>query len=128
MREGEDLKQAIESFIKEENIQAATVISAVGSLNNAAIRMAGASASVQDVRNYNGPFEIVSLMGNLGQNRTHLHMAISDTDGKVTGGHVKEGCTVHTTVEVVIAVTDDLIFAEEADHETGFNELKIETK
>lgn len=125
LREGQDLKETIEKLVKSMNIPAATVISAVGSLHSATLRMAGAQAGKQDIRTYAGPFEIVSLTGNVGQDRTHLHMSISDKEGNVTGGHVKEGCLVHTTIELVLAVEDTLTFSEENDPKTGFGELKI---
>lgn len=125
LREGQDLKETIEKLVRAMNLSAATVISGVGSLNTAVLRMAGAEAGKQDIRTLEGPFEIVSLVGNLGPGRTHLHMAVSDRDGNVTGGHVKEGCIVHTTVELVLAVEDKLVFGEKADSETGFGELDI---
>jgi len=128
LREGQDLKQTIQKLIKSMNVSAATVIGAVGSLNTATLRMAGAKANTQDIRSLKGPFEIVSLVGNLGQGRTHLHISISDKEGNVIGGHVKEGCEVHTTVELVLAVEDNLIFGEEDDPKTGFGELSIQSK
>lgn len=128
LHEGQDLKQTIEKLVKTMDISAATVIGAVGSLNMATLRMAGAAADKQDIRKLEGPFEIVSLIGNLGQTRTHLHMAVSDKDGVVIGGHVKEGCKVHTTVELVLAIEDNLVFDEENDPETGFGELSIRSK
>lgn len=128
LREGQDLKLTIEKLVGVMNISAATVISGVGSLNVAVLRMAGASADTQDIRTFEGPFEIVSLTGNLGQNRTHLHLSISDKEGKVTGGHLKEGSIVHTTVELVLAVEDNLVFGEAPDTQTGFSELDIRSK
>jgi len=125
LREGQDLKQSIEKLVRAMNISAATIMSGVGSLDVAVLRMAGAEAGRQDIRTLLGPFEIVSLIGNVGQDRTHLHMAVSDHDGRVTGGHVKEGCEVHTTVELVLAVEDNLAFGEENDAVTGFGELGI---
>jgi predicted DNA-binding protein with PD1-like motif len=127
LREGQDLKLAIEKFIRDESLSAATVISAVGSLSHVKMRMAGARPDKQDVRDYDGSFEIVSLIGNIGQSRTNLHMAISDSDGKVVGGHLKEGSVVHTTVELVLAVEDSLEFGEEIDKETGFGELSVKS-
>jgi len=128
LREGQDLKQTIEKLVRAMNVSAATVMSGVGSLNSATLRMAGAEAGKQDIRTLQGPFEIVSLVGNLGQSRTHLHMAVSDKNGKVVGGHVKEGCEVHTTVELVLAVEDNLVFDEENDPSTGFGELGVRSK
>lgn len=55
-------------------------------------------------------------------------MDVSDKDGKVIGGHVKEGCEVHTTVELVLAVEDELVFDEENDPNTCFGGLGIRSK
>ena len=125
LREGADLKQQIEHVIREQKLSSAAVISAVGSLSHVRVRMAGAKPDAQDIRDYDGLFEIVSLIGNLGQDRTHLHIAFSDNNGVVIGGHVKEGSVVHTTVELVLAVDDALKFSEEVDAKTGFGELRI---
>jgi predicted DNA-binding protein with PD1-like motif len=128
LHEGEDLKLAIEQWVRAERLSAATVMSGVGSLRPARMRMAGAQPDKQDIREYDGELEIVSLIGNLGQGRTHLHIAVSDKEGNVTGGHLKEGSIVHTTAEIVLAVDDNLTYSEETDAATGFGELKIEEK
>jgi predicted DNA-binding protein with PD1-like motif len=88
--------------------------------------MADAKPDAQDIRELTGPFEVVSLIGNLGKGRTHLHLAISDKDGQVIGGHLKEGSQVHTTCEIVLAVDDRLTFSSQIDPATGFEELHIE--
>jgi predicted DNA-binding protein with PD1-like motif len=128
LRKGQDLKSSIEKLVKAMDVSAATVISGVGSLSSATLRMAGAQADKQDIRTLDGPFEIVSLVGNIGLGRTHLHMSVSDKTGAVIGGHVKAGCTVDTTVELVLAVEDNLVFDEETDAQTGFGELSIRSK
>lgn len=126
LREGQDVKQTVEKLVAAMNISAATVISGVGSLSKVTLRMAGAERNKQDIREVSGPLEVVSLIGNIGRGRTHLHLSVADKTGKVTGGHVKEGCLVHTTVELVLAVEDNLVFGEENDSQTGFGELKIQ--
>jgi hypothetical protein len=125
LRRGEDVKAAVEAFVSEQKISAGTIISAVGCLSRARLRMAGATADKQDVRDYDEPLEIVSLVGNVSQKRMHLHLALSDSDGKVIGGHMKDGCIVDTTLELVIAAEDKLEFNEETDEQTGFGELAI---
>jgi predicted DNA-binding protein with PD1-like motif len=122
---GEDLKAAIEAVVAEYKLSSATILSAVGSLSHARIRMSGAQPDKQDIRDLDGPFEIVSLIGNLGPRRSHLHIAVADSDGVVTGGHLKEGSIVHTTVELVLATDYKLTFDEEIDSKTGFGELKV---
>ena len=54
---------------------------------------------------------------------THSH--VSDVDGNVFGGHIKKGCTIRTTCELVIGVLDDTTFRREHDPSTGFDELTL---
>lgn len=51
---GELLKESIERVVAEQHFSAATVVSAVGSLSQAVVRMAGAAPDRQDVRTYRG--------------------------------------------------------------------------
>lgn len=125
LHRGQDVKAAIEAFVREQSISAGSIISAVGCLSQARLRMAGATSDKQDVRDYHEPLEVVSLIGNVGQKRMHLHLALSDADGKVIGGHMKDGCIVDTTLELVITVEDSLEFGEAVDEQTGFGELSI---
>lgn len=126
LREGQDLKEAIQTFVKEKAFTSATIVSAVGSLSHVRLRMAGAQPNKQDIRDLQGSFEIVSLIGNIGPGRAHLHMAVSDPEGRVIGGHLKEGNIVHTTVELVVITDKSLVFGEAIDPSTGFGELSIE--
>jgi len=122
---GDDLKQFITDFFTDQKMSSGVIVSAVGSLSKASLRMAGAQPDAQDIRNYDGHFEIVSLTGTVAGNGLHLHMAISDSEGVVFGGHLKEGCLVDTTVELVIASDTELQFKREVDQATGFDELTI---
>ena len=124
IHEGEDLRLAIADLVAREQLSACVVVSAVGSLTKARIRMAGAQNTNDAIRDYEGPFEIVSLIG-VPNDTMHLHIAISDKEGRVIGGHMKEGCIVHTTVELVLANDDSLAFTREVDPKTGFDELVI---
>ena len=72
-------------------------------------------------------FEIVSLTGTLEIGNSHLHMAVSDVNGAVIGGHVKYGCIVGITAEIVIAESDDLSFRRKFDIDTGYEELVVES-
>lgn len=89
------------------------------------MRMAGAVPDKQDIRTYEGDFEITSLVGTISVNGVHLHMAISDKEGKSFGGHLKEGTIIHPTAEVVIGEDGRATYTRELDEETGFPELKI---
>jgi len=126
MNEGDDLKQKVINFVVENNLQSAVIACAVGSLSQASIRMAGALPGKQDVRQFKGAFEIVSLIGTVAPDGLcHLHISISDKDGQVIGGHVKEGCIVHTTVELSLLSDDEIRFSRQIDTITGFDELSV---
>lgn len=56
----------------------------VGSLTNNTIRFANQSEGSKD----DGHFEIVSLIGSVSVNGSHLHISISDSTGKTIGGHL----------------------------------------
>lgn len=120
---GQDLRVSLEEFVRSHRIQAGVMLTAVGSLQQAALRFAGADAATV----LPGPFEIVSLVGTLSVNGLHLHGAIASATGETLGGHIMAGCQVHTTVELAIAVLPSYRFKREVDPATGYRELVIES-
>jgi len=121
---GQDLKEELKKFTKENNVQAGFIVTCVGSLQKAAVRFAGQ----KDTKNINGKFEIVSLVGTLSRDSLHSHISFADENGKIIGGHVKEGCIIYTTAEIVIGECEDLIFSRELDRQTNFKELKVSNR
>ncbi len=89
--------------------------------------MANASALEKDkqILSFNKKFEIVSLVGTLSDKKCHLHISLSDGNGKVIGGHLKKGCTIYTTAEIVIGELPGLELTRETDESTGFVELVV---
>jgi len=118
---GEDLRDAIERLAHEHHVEAGCILSAVGSLTVATLRLAGA----ETFSKFTGPFEIVSLSGTLAPSGVHLHLAVAGADGKAIGGHLVHGCVVHTTVEIVVADMAGVRFARLPDATTGYKELNI---
>jgi predicted DNA-binding protein with PD1-like motif len=123
LKPGQDLKVELEKFISSHGIQAASVVSAVGSLKEAKIRF----ANKNDATALKGPLEVVSLSGTLGPDGSHLHIAVSDGSGVTTGGHLVEGNKVFTTMELVLAVHSDLVFKRNIDPATTYKELDVKT-
>ena len=118
---GEDLRDAIERLGHEHHVEAGCILSAVGSLATATLRLAGAQAFARFI----GPFEIVSLSGTVSPSGAHLHLSIAGADGNAIGGHLVHGCVIHTTVEIVLADMTGVRFLRLPDAVTGFNELNI---
>ena len=118
---GEDLRDAIERMAHEHHVEAGCILSAVGSLTVARMRLAGAQTSAKFI----GPFEIVSLSGTVSPSGVHLHLSVAGADGKAMGGHLVHGCVVHTTVEIVLADLAGVRFVRLPDATTGYKELNI---
>jgi predicted DNA-binding protein with PD1-like motif len=119
---GMDVKEELERIVKERNIKAASVLTCVGSLSDAVIRFANKPTGT----GLRGPMEIVSLTGTLGsESGSHLHIAVSDGEGKTLGGHVLKGCIVFTTAEIVLAILPDAVFTREQDSASGYKELVV---
>lgn len=125
IKPGGDLKTELEKFVKDKDIKAGFIVTCVGGLNQATMRMAGALPNEQDIRTYQDNFEITSLVGTVSVNGVHLHISISDKDGKSFGGHLKEGTIIHPTAEVVIGKDEHVVYRRELDKETGFTELVV---
>ena len=101
---GQDLHAALEAAVRGQGCHAAFVLSGIGSLSTAGLRLAGA----QHPERLTGDLEILSLAGTVAfdgaRSSSHLHMALSTATGQVLGGHVAAGCTVRTTAEVLLAL------------------------
>lgn len=104
---GEDVRGRIQEIAAQETIGAGFIVTCVGSLSQATLRMAGAEADKQDARTYEGDFEVLSLVGTVSADGVHLHATLSDTEGSCFGGHLKDGCIVKTTMELVIGESAD---------------------
>ena len=128
LKPGDDLRLALETafsgLMAAQGVQAACVISAVGSLSRARLRYVGQA----DGAPLTGDMELLTLSGTFSPAGAHLHASVADAQGRVLGGHVLPGCTVRTTAEVVLALLPDWQFSREPDAQTGFKELVIQRR
>lgn len=118
---GVDLRRALEGVLAGQGMQAGYVIQAIGSLSRAGLRLAGQDALTE----LHGDLEILSLGGSLSPDGVHLHIALADGEGRVTGGHMGHGCVVRTTAEVLVSLLPEYRFSREMDAATGYKELVI---
>jgi uncharacterized protein len=125
LKPNQDLFDSIEDFVAEKKIEAGCVLSSVGSLTHAALRLANRS----DYNKYEGHFEIVSMTGTVSTNGSHIHVSISDGGGLTIGGHLVSGCKIYTTAEIVLAVFEDVVYSRELlENDSGYEELVIHKK
>lgn len=119
LHRGEDLLRSIKELASQQQIKAGVVLSAVGCVEQAMLRDAS-GVTIREVKEH---CEIVSLNGTVSATRCHLHLALSKEDLSTIGGHMKEGCIINTTCELVIAELPGQKIGVEFDEETGYDEL-----
>lgn len=122
LHENDDLKLSIIEFCKKHNITAGIIISSVGCLKHANIRLAKAI----DTLSIENDYEILCLNGTCNKDNVHLHISLSDEKGHCIGGHLLEGNIINTTCELAILDIENKTFKRTYDPNTGYDELVIE--
>ena len=125
---GAELKQSLLDYAALHHIQAGYVATCVGSVSSATLRMAtctNPSNASHRIRKYDEPHEILSLVGTVGPDGAHFHVALSDGEGRVVGGHLM-AATIFTTAEIVMHALPRTRFARVHDSATGFTELEVQ--
>ena len=110
---GADVIECIEEICRQMDFRCATITSCIGSLRRADIMIAvplenKMGAAYSDPMSLEGPLELLCAQGSVGEDEkeglfTHLHVAFSDREGHVFGGHLLKGKgPVLVTCEVMI--------------------------
>lgn len=121
---GQDLRKSIEEKCLENKVNTAVVLSGVGSVYEARLRLANA----EDYLEVKKELEIVSLTGTISCGESHTHISLSDEKGNVIGGHLEKGCLVHTTCEIVLGVLEEYNSKRLFDENTGYDEIVFERR
>jgi uncharacterized protein len=119
---GVDLKKFLERYVRENYIGAGYILTCVGGLSKAVLRMPGA----EDFVTIDEDLEIISVQGTLSPEGCHIHASVSDRSGRVLGGHLSDGCIVRLTTEVALAEDMAFSFFREFDNDTGYKELVVQ--
>lgn len=122
LKPGEDIAESLDEFARRQHLQAACVLTCVGSLRKAVLRY----ANQEEACVLQGHFEIVSLTGILSEHGSHYHIAIADEQGRTIGAHLLPGSEVYTTAEIVLLSLDEVRFLRTYDTLTGYPELDIQ--
>lgn len=122
LRPGQDLKRSLEDYVKTNDIEAAVILSCVGSLDVASLRF----ANRPNATTIPGKLEITSLVGTLAKSSgSHIHMTVADGEGLARGGHLMDGSLVYTTAEIAIGHLSSVRFTREEDSTYGYHELVV---
>ncbi len=121
---GDDLRRTLERAVAARACEAACVLSGIGSLVDATLRLAGSREPMR----LPGDTELLMLSGTIGPGMSHLHACVADAQGRVLGGHVAYGCVVRTTAEILLALLDEWTFSRMPDPATGYDELVVQPR
>jgi predicted DNA-binding protein with PD1-like motif len=119
---GKDLLREVQAFARARRIEAGWVVTCVGSLTQTTLRYANQPRASLS----RGHFEIVSLVGTVSVNGSHLHLSVSDGEGRTLGGHLMAGNLVYTTAEIVLGESKRFRFRRAKDGTTPWKELQVE--
>ena len=92
-----DLIICIKEFSLTNNIFG-YVSGVVGNLSKACIQCPGN----EEINNFEGNLEIVSLNGNFNKGNAHLHLSFADEKCNVFGGHLEEGSIVKKGTDILL--------------------------
>lgn len=122
LKPNQDIKLELLKYAQERNIKTASIVSAVGSVSSMKVRIADGKTTVGDDQNR----EVLSLSGTLINGKIHAHIGAISTSMDIFGGHLMEGCIVHTTMEITLLDLSEDVQAERIfDSETGYDELNV---
>jgi predicted DNA-binding protein with PD1-like motif len=125
--EDEDLLETINLAAEQSNVKTG-MFTLIGTLKKAVVGFyrAGKYENIH----FDKPLEIVSCAGNIslkeGKPFAHAHIALSDEEGEVKGGHVMPGCIIGATGELVLIEAADLRLRRELDEKTQLSLLSME--
>lgn len=111
----------LEKWVDDRRIEAAVILSCLGSLTEASVRFANQPEQTL----MKGPFEILNLTGFMSSHGSHYHICLADEKGISKGGHLMAGSKIYTTVELLIGIMDDYQFLRTMDPQSGYEELDI---
>ena len=115
------LRESLEKYCAMHTPMGAAIVTCVGSLTHARLRMAGGDEIIERI----GPFEILSLVGTWTPEGGHWHISLSDGTGNVWGGHLCNHSLIYTTAEIVIVDVGHNQPTRQYDPNTGYDELFI---
>jgi predicted DNA-binding protein with PD1-like motif len=137
---GVDLHGSLVELAERQPIEAGVILSGLGSLSQVTlrnVRLFPESFPIQDRNRIYSPkrepLELLTLVGNIsrhdGKAYVHAHIVVSSglENGQAYGGHLIEGCTVFSTVEVIVAVIRNANLVRRMDPQTRVVELYCES-
>lgn len=128
LKPGTDVLLGLEEACKRAGISNGVILSGLGSLdgvrfcNPIYIPEKKAKYGYGEPTHLDEVIELTGLSGIIchddeGVTNLHVHVTLSDKDGKAYGGHLVEGTKVLLTVDVVVAEIEGLVMGRKFDSE-----------
>lgn len=98
------LLESIDDVIKAKNIQDGQVIISAGSVDECTYHFVASTAlkAQDEYKTVKGPSEILSGGGIIADGQPHIHIALSNPEKGVYGGHLEKGCRVLYLAEFTV--------------------------
>lgn len=124
---GEDVLETIEKVAASHGIRTASM-SAIGALSKAKLAFFDRRSRTYKEMSIDKDLEVVSCIGNVSTNEgkpmAHAHMCVADDSGNCYGGHLRKGCQVSVTMELVLMEVGEEV-TREKDSASGLNLMNI---
>jgi predicted DNA-binding protein with PD1-like motif len=104
-----DLLAGLEKMVKEQHIENAVILSAVGSVRGYQVHQVsnrGFPSKNTFVKNPTAPADLIGMNGYIMDSKIHAHVTLATPD-KAFGGHLEPGTTVFTFAIVTVGVLKD---------------------
>ena len=121
LNHGGDLIDSIHKICREKSITLAQ-LQGIGALKNANIAFYDQANQTYEQKEFQGEFEILSLIGNIslkdGEPICHAHLVFGNEKGEAYGGHLLPGCMIYAC-ELIITELKGNTLKRGLDKETG---------
>lgn len=119
---GEELLDRISEVCRRQGVRFGS-ITGIGAANHVTIGFYNLEKQEYSEKDLDFPMEITSILGDVsrkdGEVYLHVHINVSDEEGRTFGGHLKK-CMISVTGEIVITCIDGEV-GRKADPATGIN-------
>lgn len=126
LEKGEEVIEQITNVCKTNNIRLGSIIG-IGATDNVKIGLYDVVEKTYHSNEFKDRYEIIGLNGNItrmyDEVYLHIHISVSDKEGKVYGGHMNH-CYISATCEIIIDEIDGEV-ARSYDDEIGLNLFKF---
>lgn len=122
LKSGDNYIESLLEVAKKKKITSSFILNSIGMLKDVELAFFEGKGQYK-INKLEGPLEVTSVQGNIGTTKdgelkTHIHITLSDKDGKAFGGHLQRG-TVWVTAEILLLKLGKIELKRELEKDTG---------